>query len=165
MAYKFTGRYEEAEDLTQDIFLKVYRSLESYDRGQEFFGWLVGITRNACIDHYRRHRREQIIVGEDVSNMSDIRCHGLSPHGSVEAAERSQMLRRCMNDLPEDLRSVLILRDLKGLSYREIVDQLKLNEGTVKSRIFRGRAELAGMIRGVVPDEGVTRKVSHGTGH
>jgi RNA polymerase sigma factor (sigma-70 family) len=154
IAYKFTGRFEEAEDLTQEVFFKVYRALDSYKREQDFSWWLVSISRNACIDYYRSVKRERKVLSGDLTDLKNFKFQGLSPQVNLEAAERSKVLRRSLNELPDDLRTVLVLRDLKGLSYREIADQLNLAEGTVKSRIHRGRVELAGKIKGVTAVEG-----------
>jgi len=148
IAYKFTGRFEEAEDLTQEVFLKVYRALHSYKKEQDFSWWLVSISRNACIDYYRSVKRERKLIAGDIKDLKEFRFQGLSPQGNLEAAEQSKMLRQSLGELSDDLRSVLILRDLKGLSYKEIADQLNLAEGTVKSRIHRGRSELADKIKG-----------------
>ena len=149
IAYKFTGRFEEAEDLTQEVFFKVYKALHSYKKEQDFSWWLVSISRNACIDYYRSVKRERKILSGDVNDLKNFKFQGLTPQGNMEAAERSRSLRQSLSELPEDLRHVLILRDLQGLSYREIADQLELAEGTVKSRIHRGRAELADKIKGL----------------
>ena len=159
IAYKFTGRFEEAEDLTQEVFFKVYKALDSYKREQEFSWWLVSISRNACIDYYRSVKRERKVLSGDLTDLKNFRFQGLSPQGNLEAAERSKTLRQSLSELPDDLRVVLILRDLKGLSYREIADQLNLAEGTVKSRIHRGRAELAAKIKGVPVIEGPAQGV------
>lgn len=149
IAYKFTGRFEEAEDLTQEVFFKVYKALLSYKKEQDFSWWLVSISRNACIDYYRSVKRERKILSGDVNDLKNFKFQGLTPQGNMEAAERSRALRQSLGELPEDLRHVLILRDLQGLSYKEIADQLSLAEGTVKSRIHRGRAELADKIKGL----------------
>lgn len=143
IAYKFTGRFEEAEDLTQEVFLKVYKALDSYKKEQEFYWWLVSISRNTCIDYYRSARRQRKVITDNLEKIKNFKFDGLSPQGSMEAAERSRTLRESLSRLPDDLRTVLIMRDLKGLSYKEIADELHLAEGTVKSRIHRGRAELA----------------------
>lgn len=147
IAYKFTGRFEEAEDLTQEVFFKVYKALQSYKKEQDFSWWLVSISRNACIDYYRSVKRERKILSGDVNDLRNFKFQGLTPQGNMEAAERSRSVRAGLGELPEDLRHVLILRDLQGLSYKEIADQLNLAEGTVKSRIHRGRAELAEKIK------------------
>ena len=151
IAYKFTGRFEEAEDLTQEVFLKVYKALDSYKKEQDFSWWLVSISRNACIDYYRSTKREKKLLIHGLDKVRDFKFQGLTPEGNLEAAERSKTLRQSLKDLPDDLRTVLVLRDLKGLSYKEIADQLGLVEGTVKSRIHRGRAELAEKIKGIAP--------------
>jgi len=149
IAFKFTGRFEEAEDLTQEVFFKVYKALATYKKEQDFSWWLVSISRNACIDYYRSVKRERKILTDNFDKLKDFRFEGLSPQGSMESAERSRALRERLNELPDELRTVLILRDLKGLSYKEIADQLGLVEGTVKSRIHRGRAELAEKVKGI----------------
>ena len=143
IAYKFTGRFEEAEDLTQEVFLKVYKALDSFKREQEFYWWLVSISRNTCIDYYRSAKRQRRVITDNLEKIKNFKFEGLSPQGSMEVAERSKALRESLSHLPGDLRTVLIMRDLKGMSYKEIADQLRLAEGTVKSRIHRGRAELA----------------------
>jgi RNA polymerase sigma factor (sigma-70 family) len=143
IAYKFTGRFEEAEDLTQEVFLKVYKALQSYKKEQDFYWWLVSISRNTCIDYYRSMKRQRKVITDNLEKIKNFKFEGLSPQGSLEAAERSKALRESLAGLPDDLRAVLIMRDLKGLSYKEIADELQLAEGTVKSRIHRGRAELA----------------------
>lgn len=149
IAYKFTGRFEEAEDLTQEVFFKVYKALHSYKKEQDFSWWLVSISRNACIDYYRSVKRERKIVSGDINDLKNFRFQGMTPQGNMEAAERSKALRQSLSELPDDLRRVLILRDLQGKSYKEIADELSLAEGTVKSRIHRGRAELAEKIKGI----------------
>jgi RNA polymerase sigma-70 factor, ECF subfamily len=149
IAFKFTGRFEEAEDLTQEVFFKVYKALHSYKREQDFSWWLVSISRNACIDYYRSTKREKKVLSSDLNELKNFKFQGLSPQGNMEATERSKALRESLGELPDDLRRVLILRDLQGLSYKEIADQLNLAEGTVKSRIHRGRTELAEKIKGI----------------
>ncbi len=155
IAYKFTGRFEEAEDLTQEVFLKVYKALDSYKKEQDFSWWLVSISRNACIDYYRSTKREKRLLSQGLDKIKEFKFEGLSPEGTMEAAERSRSLRQSLSELPDDLRTVLVLRDLKGMSYKEIAEQLGLVEGTVKSRIHRGRAELAEKIKGIATIQGV----------
>jgi RNA polymerase sigma-70 factor (ECF subfamily) len=148
VAYKFVGRHEEAEDLTQDIFLKVFRSLDTFDRRANFQTWLISVSRNLCIDHYRsvRKERETMDRGVDASELSPV-SSGESPIAALEQADRVMLLREALGALPETLRSAVIMRDIQELSYQEIADSLRLPEGTVKSRINRGRTELARQIR------------------
>ena len=144
VAYNFVGRHEEAEDLTQEIFLKVFKALASFDRRANFNTWVVSVSRNLCIDHYRRVRRERETVDHrvDASELSPA-ATGLDPHGQLERYDRRTLLREALNALPETLRAAVTLRDIQELSYHEIAARLELPDGTVKSRINRGRRELA----------------------
>jgi RNA polymerase sigma-70 factor (ECF subfamily) len=148
VAYKFVARHDEAEDLTQDIFLKVFRSLGTFDRRANFQTWLVSVSRNLCIDHYRsvRKERETIDRAIDASTLSPV-SHEKSPFAAVEQHDRVTLLRQALEALPPTLRTAVVMRDLQELSYQEIADRLRLPEGTVKSRINRGRGELANQIQ------------------
>ena len=142
IAYKFTGRYEESEDLTQEIFFRVFRSLDRFDRGADFGTWLYSVSRNHCIDHYRSGRREREALVDRAISMEDMASGRFDPHRSLEALDHKQLLSRALEELPVKLREAVVLRDIHGLTYQEIVDRLGLPEGTVKSRINRGRLEL-----------------------
>jgi RNA polymerase sigma-70 factor (ECF subfamily) len=148
VAYKFVGKHDEAEDLTQDIFLKIFRSLHTFDRRANFLTWLISVSRNLCIDHYRSVRKERETIDRDVDagELSPV-SREVGPYKALEFADQREMLRRALEDLAPTLRSAVLLRDIRGLSYQEIADQLDLPEGTVKSRINRGRLELARQIR------------------
>ncbi len=148
VAYKFVGRHDEAEDLTQDIFLKIFKSLDTFDRRANFQTWLISVSRNLCIDHYRSVRKEREVIDRhaDASTLSPV-SHEPGPIAALEQHDRVVLLRRALQDLPETLRSAVVMRDLQELSYQEIADRLKLPEGTVKSRINRGRTELARRVR------------------
>jgi RNA polymerase sigma-70 factor (ECF subfamily) len=148
VAYKFVGKHDEAEDLTQDIFLKIFKSLGTFDRRANFQTWLISVSRNLCIDHYRSVRKERETIDRDVDpgDLSPT-SHEVSPYAALEQRDRVVMLRDAMESLPDALRTAVLLRDIRELSYQEIADQLHLPEGTVKSRINRGRTELARQIR------------------
>ena len=148
VAYKFVGRHDEAEDLTQDIFLKIFKSLDTFDRRANFQTWLISISRNLCIDHYRsvRKERETIDRGVDASELSPV-SKEVSPVQALEQRDRVTLLRQALAELPETLRNAVLMRDIQELSYQEIADKLRLPEGTVKSRINRGRTELARQIK------------------
>jgi RNA polymerase sigma-70 factor (ECF subfamily) len=148
VAYKFVGKHDEAEDLTQDIFLKIFRSLDSFDRRANFQTWLISVSRNLCIDHYRsvRKERETIDRGVDAAELSP-QSSDAGPIAALEQRDRVLLLRQALAALPETLRTAVLLRDIQELSYQEIADKLRLPEGTVKSRINRGRTELARQIR------------------
>ena len=142
IAYRFTGRYEEAEDLTQEIFFRVFRSLDRFDRNADFATWLYSVGRNHCIDHYRSGRREREVLIDREVNLEEAVSGRFDPHRSLEELDYKRLLSRALQALPTKLREVVVLRDIHGLAYQEIVDRLGLPEGTVKSRISRGRLEL-----------------------
>jgi RNA polymerase sigma-70 factor (ECF subfamily) len=148
IAYKFTGKHDEAEDLTQDVFLKIFKSLDTFDRRANFQTWLVSVSRNLCIDHYRSVRKERETIDRDV-DPGDLApaAPTLSPIAVLEQQDRVELLKKAMDHLPSALRRAVLLRDIQELSYQEIADREGLPEGTVKSRINRGRTELARQIR------------------
>jgi len=147
VAYKFVGRQDEAEDLAQDIFLKLFRSLKTFDRRANFSTWLISVSRNLCIDHYRSMRREHDVVTHDVDVVTLARPSALdSPQVALERRDRVALLRAALDKLAPSLRTAVMLRDIQELSYQEIAEKLGVPEGTVKSRINRGRTELARQI-------------------
>jgi RNA polymerase sigma-70 factor (ECF subfamily) len=154
VAYKFVGRHDEAEDLTQDIFLKIFKSLDTFDRRANFQTWLISVSRNLCIDHYRsvRKERETIDRHADASELSPV-ARDPGPISVLEQRDRVLLLRQALAGLPETLRSAVVMRDLQELSYQEIAERLNLPEGTVKSRINRGRTELARQVRRLRGDD------------
>ena len=148
VAYKFVGRHDEAEDLTQDVFLKVFRSLATFDRRANFQTWLISVSRNLCIDHYRSVRKERETIDRDIrSDDLASASPNVSPLAALERRDLAEQLREALRHLPETLRTAVVMRDMQELSYQEIADRLGLPEGTVKSRINRGRHELARQIR------------------
>src|SRR5262252_7100055 len=148
IAYKFVGRHDEAEDLAQDIFLKVFRSLGTFDRRANFQTWLISVSRNLCIDHYRSVRKERETIDRGVDpNQLTPESHDVGPMAALEQRDRVTLLRQAIAALPETLRTAVLMRDIQELSYQDIAERLKLPEGTVKSRINRGRAELARQVR------------------
>jgi len=146
ISYKFTGRHDDAEDLTQEIFLKVFKSLEKFNRDADFSTWLSSVARNFCIDHYRASKREKEVLVEDLVAFDLAPASSGNPHRALEDRDRRSFLRRGLDSLPEKLREAVVLRDLQGLSYNEMAGRLHLPEGTVKSRINRGREELARLL-------------------
>ena len=148
LAYKFVGRHDEAEDLTQDIFLKIFKALHTFDRRANFQTWLISISRNLCIDHYRSVRKERETMARDIdaSQLAPV-SRERGPHSQLEQSDLKNLVRLALAELPPALRQAVVLRDLQEFSYQEIADQLGLPEGTVKSRINRGRLELARQLR------------------
>ena len=150
LAYRFTSRTDAAEDLTQEVFVRVYRSLEQYDPKQgDLQNWLMRLARNLIIDDYRRRQRApQDSQAEDLEGHTyHLHTAGGSPQKEMERRELGAQVQAAIDKLPPDLRTCVILRDIEELSYQEIVDLLKIPEGTVKSRINRGRIELAKILR------------------
>src|SRR5580693_5361273 len=144
VAYKFVGTHDEAEDLAQDIFLKIFKSLDTFDRRANFQTWLISVSRNLCIDHYRSVRKERETINRDVdANELSPLSHDPGPVAALEQRDRVVLLRRALAELPRTLRTAVLMRDIQEMSYQEIAVTLGLPEGTVKSRINRGRTELA----------------------
>ena len=155
VAYKFVGKHDEAEDLTQDIFLKIFKALKTFDRRANFQTWIISISRNLCIDHYRSVRKERQTIARDVDS-SDLQpaTPERGPYAQAEHQDLRAQLRTALETLPVSLRTAVVLRDLQELSYQEIADQLNLPEGTVKSRINRGRTELARQVQRIRAEKG-----------
>src|SRR5437867_7400370 len=124
VAYKFVGNHNEAEDLTQEIFLKVFKSLHTFDRRANFQTWLISVSRNLCIDHYRRVRKEREAIdrGIDASELTPA-SDAPGPVDTLEQHDRVALLREAMRALPKSLRTVVMLRDLREMSYQEIADE------------------------------------------
>jgi RNA polymerase sigma-70 factor (ECF subfamily) len=151
LCYRFTGSGTEAQDLTQDVFLRVFRSLHQFHEAEGSFGtWLARVTRNLLIDHYRRTRQERATESiEGQLAMLEERGAGAPerPDRALTGRETSEILQSTLQKLSPDLREAVILRDLQEMEYREIAAVLVIPEGTVKSRINRGRAELGRLLR------------------
>ncbi|HET8547850.1 MAG TPA: sigma-70 family RNA polymerase sigma factor [Bryobacteraceae bacterium] len=146
---RFTGRESEAQDLTQEVFLRVFRSLKSFKSGEgSFTVWLNRLTRNLLIDHYRRTRLERATESiEDQLPVLEEKVAMSRTEGILAGREASEVLQAALQKLSPDLRETVILRDIEELEYREIAQVLGVPEGTVKSRLNRGRAELARILR------------------
>lgn len=146
LCYRFTGNGAASEDLSQEVFLRVYRTLGSYQATYGAFAtWLTSVTRNLLVDHYRRTRRDRLTdsIDDTMPQIEETHSPVRSPHHVAVAAELSEQLQQGLARLSPDLREAVILRDLQELDYNEIRMILGVPEGTVKSRINRGRIELA----------------------
>ena len=142
MAYQFSGSYEEAEDMTQDIFFKLYSSLNKYDFSKNFTAWLLTLAKNYLIDQYRRtkwERKKRDDFDEHLLTSEDLD----SPEEDILKEENRRMVWQALNDLPSETRITIILRDIQGKSYEEVAEIMSLPKGTVKSRLNRGRLQLA----------------------
>jgi RNA polymerase sigma-70 factor (ECF subfamily) len=150
LAYRFTSSVAAAEDLTQEVFIRIYKTLDQYDSKQgDLSNWLMRLARNLIIDDYRhRQRNPQNSMADAVDDHQyHLRSIGTSAQRDIERKELAGQVQEGIDKLPDDLRTCVILRDIEELSYQEIVDVLKIPEGTVKSRINRGRIELAKILR------------------
>jgi len=151
ICYRFTGSASEAQDLTQEVFLRVFRTLKSFRSAEGSFGtWLARVTRNLLIDNYRRTRQERVTDSiETQLPMLEVEGTGIiaRPDQALAGREASEILQATLQKLSPDLREAVILRDLQEMEYREIAEVLAIPEGTVKSRINRGRAELGRLLR------------------
>jgi RNA polymerase sigma-70 factor (ECF subfamily) len=150
LAYRFTSNPDAAEDLTQEVFIRIYRTLDQYDPKQgDLANWLMRLARNLIIDDYRhRQRNPQNTMADTVDDHQyHLRAVGTSAQKEMERRELASQVQEGIDKLPADLKTCVILRDIEELSYQEIVDVLQIPEGTVKSRINRGRIELAKILR------------------
>jgi RNA polymerase sigma-70 factor (ECF subfamily) len=147
VAYHFTLKREDAEELSQEVFLKIFENLHRYDGSFPLIAWIVSLARNLCIDRYRRLKREKSFRFVQDDAVAPMLTSGDDPAAQALQKERAKMLFAAIAEIPDDLAEILVLRDLDGLAYEEIGLALQLPDGTVKSRLFRARAEVAKKIR------------------
>ena len=147
LAWRSSGRHDEAEDLVQEIFVKVSRTLHRFDRGLAFKPWLLQVARNHLIDHHRSRRRERESTIELDALPTPPSGLAATQHDDVVRTERARIIGGALQQLPPKLREAVMLRDVEGLEYEEIAGATGLPIGTVKSRINRGRLQLAEILR------------------
>lgn len=156
LCFRFTGSATDAEDLTQEVFLKVYGNLAAFDltRGT-FQTWITTMTRNLLVDHFRRSRAQRVtdsmdagweLGAEEMPLSQRLADRGPTQHDRAVQKEIEKMVQEALTKISPELREAVILRDLQDLDYKEIAQVLHIPEGTVKSRISRGRAELARLL-------------------
>jgi RNA polymerase sigma-70 factor, ECF subfamily len=150
ICYRFTNSGNEAQDLTQEVFLRVFRTLGTFRSGEgSFVVWLTRLTRNLLVDHYRRTKYERITdaIDDKLAVLEEKTAAVSRTEGLLAGREAGELLQAALQKLSPELREAVILRDLQELEYREIAHILNVPEGTVKSRLNRGRAELARVLR------------------
>jgi len=157
ICYRFTNSACDAEDLTQDVFIKVYKNLNSFDLQKgSFQTWMTTLARNLLVDHFRRTRLDRASDSLDASLGSDddgptigdrLMDSGISQDKHVAGLELKATIQDALKQLSPELREAVILRDLEDMDYKEIAQVLRIPEGTVKSRISRGRGELARLLQ------------------
>ncbi len=156
ICYRFTGSSDEAEDLAQEVFIKMYRTLKSYDADKgALMTWVATLTRNLLVDHFRKSKQDRLTDSMDeplsqedegLSLAAQLPDTAPSPDARLQTREAQEMVQRALRKLSPELREAVILRDLQDMDYRDIALALKVPEGTVKSRINRGRTELARLL-------------------
>ena len=148
LALRMMNHSEDAKDISQEVFLKEYRSLTNFDERSAFSTWLYRITHNTCIDEMRRRKGkqnyslEEELENEEGSMQRQIADEGDTPEESLLREEQKSELLQALENLSEEHKAAIILRDVKGFSYEEIAEILEVSLGTVKSRISRGRNQL-----------------------
>jgi RNA polymerase sigma-70 factor, ECF subfamily len=155
LCYRFTASAHDAEDLTQDVFIKLYGNLASFDAAKGSFPtWITTLTRNLLVDHYRRGRQQRVTdsmdagweQGNEAPPSEPIIDRRTSPHEHAVRNQLEHMVQCALAKVSPELREAVILRDLQDMDYKEIAEVLAIPQGTVKSRISRGRAELARLL-------------------
>jgi RNA polymerase sigma factor (sigma-70 family) len=157
VCYRFAGDSGDAQDLTQEVFIKMYRTLKTYDADKgAFMTWVTTITRNLLVDHFRKTKQDRLTDSldsapsehEDAQPLGERIADPSRPaDAQVQSREMREAVHGALQKLSPELREAVILRDLQDMDYREIAGALKVPEGTVKSRINRGRAELARLLQ------------------
>ena len=155
LCYRFTGNVADAEDMTQDVFLKIYSNLASFDTARGSLQvWITTMTRNLLVDNFRRTKNQRATgslddgweSAEELKPIDRLTSKGPSQHEQAAQKELSAMVQNALARVSIELREAVILRDLQDMDYKEIAQVLGIPEGTVKSRISRGRAELARLL-------------------
>ena len=152
LALRMVGNEQDAWDISQDAFIKAFRSLDSFRGDSKFSVWLYRLTSNICLDFLRAKKRNNVVSltgfspEEDEGTELEIPDERFSPDNLMDKRELHDALDSALRQLPEDQREILLLREISGLSYEEIAGSLGLEPGTVKSRIFRARKKLCKLL-------------------
>lgn len=169
IAQRMTANPEDAADMTQETFIKAYNSLQSFRGDSKFSVWLYRIASNVCLDFLRSRSRKPTVslsVEDDEGEETelDVADESQSPELLLERGLTRDAVRRGLQALPPDYRQILLLREIQGLSYEEIADALRIEVGTVKSRIFRARKRLCAFLieDGNIPDFTTSGKTKGG---
>jgi RNA polymerase sigma-70 factor (ECF subfamily) len=157
ICYRFSGSADDASDLTQEVFIKMYRTLATFDTSRaSFMTWVTTVTRNLLVDHFRKGKYDRITDSLDAAPAAQedgltlaeqLEDKSASPEARVRSQETQRLVHEALKRLSPELREAVILRDLQDLDYKDIAKVLNVPEGTVKSRINRGRTELARLLQ------------------
>ncbi|MFO8036728.1 MAG: RNA polymerase sigma factor [Anaerolineales bacterium] len=153
-AYRVIGEPDAAEDATQEAFLSAYQKLHTY-RGGSFKSWLLRIVTNACYDELRRRQRQPVTAlkpeddhGEEIDSPQWMEDPGEKPEETVQRSELSEAIQRCLNELDEKFRSIVVLVDIQGMDYASAAEIVDRPLGTIKSRLARARQSLQECLEG-----------------
>jgi RNA polymerase sigma-70 factor, ECF subfamily len=157
VCYRFSGSPDDAADLTQEVFIKMYRTLGTFDTTRaSLMTWVTTVTRNLLVDHFRKGKYDRVTDSLDATagNQDDgltlaeqLEDRSAGPEARVRSRETQKLVHEALQKLSPELREAVILRDLQDMDYKDIAIVLKVPEGTVKSRINRGRTELARLLQ------------------
>ncbi|MGC2108378.1 MAG: sigma-70 family RNA polymerase sigma factor [Candidatus Korobacteraceae bacterium] len=157
ICYRFSGSADDAADLTQEVFIKMYRTLATFDTTRaSFMTWVTTVTRNLLVDHFRKGKYDRITDSldatpgnqeEGLTIAEQLEDRGASPEARVRSQETQKLVHEALRRLSPELREAVILRDLQDMDYKDIAKVLNVPEGTVKSRINRGRTELGRLLQ------------------
>lgn len=148
LALRYNNNREDAFDISQEVFIKVFRSIGSFKEESSFSTWLYRVAVNVCIDYQRKNKKHSnslsLTIRDDDGDEQQLEIEDISysPETVYDRTELRESIGKALNMLSEEHKQVLILREINGLSYEEIAEVLSLEEGTVKSRIYRGREKL-----------------------
>jgi RNA polymerase sigma-70 factor (ECF subfamily) len=143
ITFHYTGNREDAGDLAQEVFVRIYRNLRFCTDAQGFLPWIIRIARNACIDHLRKKKTRPVSSAVPADEMTGLRAQGLDPEEQWTANARRRLVYRALRELTLLNREIILLKEILGLSLEEIASLLQVPVGTVKSRSNRARIELA----------------------
>ena len=150
--FRFLGDYESCNDVVQETMIKVYRYKDSYSSVAKFSTWIYTIAGNLARTEYRRQRRRNLFsindYGEEHKTF-DLPDETYRPDVAADSGIKDEIIQKALLKVKETYREAVILRDIQGMSYEEISEILGVNEGTVKSRINRGRAQLQELLKGI----------------
>lgn len=155
LAYHYMRNAEEARDMAQEIFIRIYQRLDTFQGDQTFLPWMLSLARNLCIDRLRQQRSRTPASAVPVEEAPQLAAEDPTPEETSDSEDRRRMLHRAIDKLSEKNREIILLKDIHGLKLEEISAMLALPIGTVKSRSNRARIELARQVRVLDPSYGV----------
>jgi RNA polymerase sigma-70 factor (ECF subfamily) len=159
LAYRLTNDAEEAMDLSQEVFLKIYQVLERYDDSRPFFPWMYKVASNVCYSLLRKRPQESVPLEKVIEFTPLIPKIESQPEDYYESREIQQLVQRAIAELPEKYRVPLVLRFLEDLTYQQIAEVMELPVSTIETRLYRGKALLQKRLS-IVMEKGVRRELS-----